>query len=107
MHELNLPSFSIKTKQSSAGLQVFDVVRRKYVQLTPEEWVRQHLINYMIHHLAYPKNLLAVEKRITFNGLTKRYDIAVYNKYFPPVLLVECKAPHIAISQDAFDQIAR
>lgn len=107
MQPLNLPTYPFKIKSSENKYFIFDIVRKKYVMLTPEEWVRQHIIHYLIEEKNYPISLIAVEKKVTVNKLTKRTDILVFNAKGLPHIIVECKAPSIQISQDAFDQIAR
>ena len=107
LRTLSLPDHGVKTKQAPEGPQVFDAVRRKWVALTPEEWVRQHFINHLIHDLGVPQGLLAVERTLTLNGLTKRADIMVHDRAGAPLALVECKAPGVPITQATFDQAAR
>jgi hypothetical protein len=104
---LNLPAFPIKLKNHTQRTQIFDRIRKKYVILTPEEWVRQHFINYLIEEKKYPESRLAVEFTIKYNQLNKRSDIVYFDTDLKPQLIVECKAPEIAISQETFDQIAR
>lgn len=88
-------------------VSVFDNIRRKFIVLTPEEWVRQHVVHYLLAEKHYPKSLINVEKMLKVNGLTKRYDVVVFNPDGSIKILVECKAPDVAISQTVFDQIAR
>lgn len=107
MQELNFPKYSFRIKSSENKLSIFDEVRKKYVLLTPEEWVRQNTVQYLLCEKKYPKTLLNVEKVIKINDLTKRYDIVIYKPDGSIFLLVECKAPHIKITQESFDQIAR
>lgn len=107
MQPLNLPTYSFKIKSSENKYFIFDIVRKKYMVLTPEEWVRQHIVHYLIAEKNYPISLIAVEKKVTVNKLTKRTDILVFNTKGTPHIIVECKAPSIKITQDAFDQIAR
>jgi hypothetical protein len=107
MQPLNLPTYPFKIKSSENKYFIFDIVRKKYMVLTPEEWVRQHMIHYLIVAKNYPISLIAVEKKVTVNKLTKRTDILVFNSKGTPHIIVECKAPSIKITQDAFDQIAR
>lgn len=107
MQPLNLPTYPFKIKSSENKYFIFDIVRKKYMVLTPEEWVRQHIIHYLIEEKNYPISLIAVEKKVTVNKLTKRTDILVFNAKGNPHIIVECKAPSIKISQAAFDQIAR
>ena len=107
MQQLNFPEYNFKIKSSDKITQIFDIVRRKYVALTPEEWVRQHLIHFLVNEKKFPQSLLAVEMMISLNNTRKRCDIVGYNNSGIPILIIECKAPGIKISQKAFDQIAR
>ncbi|MBE0423987.1 MAG: type I restriction enzyme HsdR N-terminal domain-containing protein [Lutibacter sp.] len=107
MQPLNLPTYPFKIKSSENKHFIFDIVRKKYMVLTPEEWVRQHIVHYLIAEKNYPISLIAVEKKVTVNKLIKRTDILVFNNKGNPHIIVECKAPSIKITQDAFDQIAR
>ena len=107
MQPLNLPTYPFKIKSSENKYFIFDIVRKKYVVLTPEEWVRQHIIHYLIEEKNYPISLIAVEKKVTVNKLTKRTDILIFNTKGNPHIIVECKSPSIKITQDAFDQISR
>lgn len=105
--ELNLPAYSYKLKQGDSGLrQIYDCIRRRYVALTPEEWVRQHFLNFMINNLEYPAALLGVEVMFSMNSLNRRVDIMAYNRLGNPLLAVECKAPGIKITPAVFDQLA-
>jgi hypothetical protein len=104
---LNLPPAPLRLRTHEGKQQVFDSCRKKWIIITPEEWVRQHLLHYLITEKQYPQALLAVEKTITLNGLSKRCDIIAFNKRGKGILLVECKAPDVTISQQTFDQIAR
>ena len=88
-------------------MAIFDEIRKKFVALTPEEWVRQHVVKYLLLEKKYPKSLINVEKLVKVNGLNKRYDIVVFQPNGEIFLLIECKAPEVAISQQTFDQIAR
>jgi hypothetical protein len=103
---LNLPKAALKLSSRAGRIYVNCLVRRKAVVLTPEEWVRQHLIAYLNFQLGYPLEKISVEKQLNFNGFTKRWDVVVYNKHFEPLILVECKAPEIRLSHDVFMQIA-
>lgn len=106
MKELNLPAYSFKLKSGDDGkVLIFDDIRKKYVALTPEEWVRQHFINYLLTEKSYPKGLLAVEVMFKMNRLVRRADILVYDKKGDPVLIIECKAPGVKINNEVFDQI--
>ena len=107
LQKLNLPTYEYKLKQEGKKTKIFDAIRRKYFDLTPEEWVRQNLVNYLINEKKYPKGLMALEKGLLINELSKRTDVLVYSKSAQPILLVECKAPSVKINQAAFDQIAR
>jgi len=107
MEPLNLPSYKFRIKSNENKLVIFDIIRKKYVVLTPEEWVRQHIIHYLIEEKKYPISLIAVEKKLMINSLTKRTDILVFNTNGLPEIIVECKAPSIKINQSSFDQIAR
>ena len=107
MQKLNLPGYSFKTKHQDEKLFIWDNIRKKYVVLTPEEWVRQNFINFLIYEKSYIPSLISVEHELKLNTLSKRCDILVFAKSGRPVLLVECKNPSIDITQDVFDQIAR
>ena len=106
MLRLNLPNYDFKMKTEQGSRQIFDPVREKMVKLDPEEWVRQNLIQFLNKDKNYPISLMAVEKGLTVNKLSKRFDILCYNNDSKPLLLVECKAPSVKISQAAFDQIS-
>ena len=103
---LQFPISNFKLKEQDGKLYILDVARKKYVILTPEEWVRQHCVHYLRDVNKYPISLLAVERGFRVNNLNLRYDIVAYNKQAKPVLLVECKAPDVKIDQTTFDQIA-
>lgn len=107
MQPLNFPSYSFRFKNSENKVAIFDEIRKKFIILTPEEWVRQHVVRFLLEAKNYSKSYLNVEKTITLNGLTKRYDVVVFNPDGSIFLLVECKAPEIPITQTTFDQIAR
>ena len=107
MIDLNLPKYPFRIKSRENKEFIFDEIRKKFLVLTPEEWVRQHFIHYLIQHKNYPASRMAVEKAMQFNGLTKRSDILIYDQKGSPEVLVECKAPHVKIDQEVFDQIAR
>ncbi len=104
---LNLPSFAVKLKNQSQRTQIFDRIRKKFVSLTPEEWVRQHFLNYLIEHKKYPESRIAVESSLIYNELLRRPDIVYFDVFKKAQLIVECKAPEIKITQSTFDQIAR
>ena len=107
MQKLNLPIYSIKLKKKENKTLVFDPIRKKYIVLTPEEWVRQNFIQFLINEKNYPASLIALEMGIDLLNTKKRCDIVLYNTKGLPHMIVECKAPSIKISQDTFDQIAR
>lgn len=105
--ELNLPSFDIRLQRDDEGVKIFDRLRKKFIILTPEEWVRQHFVNYLINHKGFPESLMANEIGITLNGTRRRCDTEVFDKHGSPMVIVEYKASSIVISQSTFDQIVR
>lgn len=107
MTVLNLPSFDYKIKKENDKIYIFDTLRKRYVRLTPEEWVRQHFVAFLIYHKAYPQGLMGNEISLSQNGRTRRCDTVVYDMYSRPTVIVEYKAPSIPLTQDTFDQIAR
>jgi hypothetical protein len=107
MHALNLPPFGHKLKQIDGKPYIFDLLRRKYVRLTPEEWVRQHVVNLLIEVCQYPKALIRAEGALALFETRKRTDIVVFDRNGQPFLVVECKAAHITLGQDVFDQVTR
>ena len=106
MNRLNLPAYDFKLIKDGGKKMILDVIRKKYVALTPEEWVRQHFLNYLIHELGYPKSLFRVESGLKFNNMQKRSDIVVHDRSGNPWMLIECKSPDIKLTQKAFNQIA-
>jgi hypothetical protein len=104
--QLNFPTYKFKTKREQDINYVFDIIRKKYVVLTPEEWVRQHIVHYLITEKKYPQSLIALERGLTVNGRKKRFDILVFNKNGQPHLLIECKSPEIEVNKAVFEQIA-
>ena len=107
LQKLNLPDYKFKLKSNENKTLIFDNLRKKYMVLTPEEWVRQHFVQFLIEEKNYPPSLIAIEKQVLVNNLKKRSDILVFNKEGNPDIIVECKAPKIKITQTTFDQIAR
>ena len=107
MIKLNFPSYTFRFKNSENKVAIFDEIRKKFVVLTPEEWVRQHVVQYLLVEKKYPKSLINVEKLVKVNGLNKRYDVVVFQPNGEIFMLIECKAPEVAISQETFDQIAQ
>jgi len=104
--KLNLPSLTPSLKKEEGKIWIFDIIRKKHIVLTPEEWVRQHFVHYMINELKYPKSLFRIEGSLTYNKLQKRSDILVRDREGKPWMLVECKSPSIKLTQKAFNQIA-
>lgn len=107
LQELNFPKFSFRFKNSENKISIFDVIRKRFVILQPEEWVRQHCVHYLIENKGYPKSLINVEKELTVNTLRKRYDIVIFNPDGSIHIIVECKSPKITINQSTFDQVAQ
>jgi len=107
MQQLNFLPYSFRFKSSENNTLIFDPVRKKFIILTPEEWVRQHVIAFLLQEKNFPLGHINVEKEISVHGTKKRYDIVVFNSDGSLALVVECKAPSVAISQETFDQIAR
>ena len=104
---LNLPPYPFKLTEKNGQLTVFDELRKKDIVITPEEWVRQHFVQYLIGEKQYPRSLIKLEGGLKLHGMAKRTDIVVFNSAGQKILLVECKAPSVAISQATFDQAAR
>ncbi|MFC5045903.1 type I restriction enzyme HsdR N-terminal domain-containing protein [Aquimarina hainanensis] len=107
MVKLNFPNYNFRFKNSENKVSIFDRIRKKFIILTPEEWVRQHVVHFLIEHKKYPESLINVEKMIKVNGLTKRYDVIVYKPNGKINVIVECKSDKVKITQEVFDQIAR
>jgi type I site-specific restriction endonuclease len=107
MQQLNFPIYNFRLKNSENKVSIFDEIRKKFIILTPEEWVRQHVVRFLLEEKKYPKSLINVEKVLIVNGLRKRYDVVVFNPDGSIFVLVECKAPEIKTAQATFDQIAR
>lgn len=106
MQPLNLPTYSFKIKSEDNRKYIFDEIRRKFLLLTPEEWVRQNFIKYLVKEKKYPQQLISIEMEFKIGKLIRRCDIVVFNKSGSPNLIVECKSPAIKINQDTFDQIS-
>lgn len=107
LQPLNLPSFDVRVRETEDGKPgIFDIIRKKYVTLTPEEWVRQHFIHFMINSLGFPASLIVVEAALTYNRMRKRFDAVAYGPAGKPLLILECKAPAVTITQAVFDQAA-
>lgn len=103
--ELSLPGFDYKVQKQNGMMMIYDIIRKKYVALTPEEWVRQHVIHYLIEQRDYPAALIAVEKAIDLYGLRRRFDVVCFDRRGEPYLIIECKAPTVGLSQKVFDQV--
>lgn len=107
MDKLNLPEYQFRSKTENGKPLIFDSIRKKFVSLTPEEWVRQNFIQYLKIEKKYPESLMAVEKQITVNKMLRRFDLLVYLRNGQPHLIAEFKAPSVRITQEAFDQVVR
>ena len=105
MTPLNLPPFDHRVQRQAGSVMIFDAIRKKYVVLTPEEWVRQHFVHYLIH-LQYPRTLIGVEVGLRYNRMLRRSDIVVYGRDGAPFMVVECKAASVALSAKVFEQVA-
>ena len=106
MTELALPSFAHKITLRGDKRMIFDVIRKKYVVLTPEEWVRQHFVHYLIQQHQYPRSLIAIETGLQYNRMARRTDIVVYGRDSLPFMVVECKAPSVQLTPTVFEQVA-
>ena len=106
MQELNLPKFEIRVQRQKDKLTIFDFLRRRYVALTPEEWVRQHFTHFLVEHKGYPKGLLANEVELSVGDKSLRCDSVLYDRELHPQMIVEYKAPKIKLTQKVFQQIA-
>ena len=107
MQELNLPAYPIKIKEEGGKKLIFDFIRKKYLVLTPEEWVRQNFIQYLLQEKEYPASLIAIEKGLKLNELQKRADAVVYDNNGEAIVLIEFKAPKVKITEATFEQISR
>jgi hypothetical protein len=103
--QLNFPAYDFKISEGDGKSYIFDIIRKKNVVLIPEEWVRQHIIKFLIEN-NYPASLISVERQLKFNQLKKRFDILVYDNQAKPIMLIECKAPDVKLSQETLNQIA-
>ena len=107
MQKLNFPKYNFRFKNNENKTLIFDIIRKKFVILTPEEWVRQHTLHFLITEKKYPVSYINVEKQLLLNDSVKRYDIVTFKNDGDVEIIIECKAPSIAINQVTFDQIAR
>ena len=105
--ELNFPAYPFRLKKEGGKTYIFDDLRKRFLLLTPEEWVRQHLVRYLIEEKGYPRTFIKLEGGLKLNSLQKRSDVLLYNSHGEKTMLVECKAPSVKITQETFDQIAR
>lgn len=105
MSELSLPAFEYKVKKQGGIVFIYDIIRKKYVKLTPEEWVRQHFVHYLIRFKNFPQTSIALEREIEVYGLKRRFDLVCYDRGGNPCLIVECKSASVALSQSVFDQV--
>jgi len=105
-YKINFPEYEFRTKTEGQRTLIFDRIRKKYIVLTPEEFVRQHLINYLVTEKGYPATLISVEAPLKYARMDKRSDLLINNNSGQPLMLVECKAPEVAITQKVFEQIA-
>ena len=106
MWQLNLPAYNFRIIKKNEKPFIFDDLRKKFVSLTPEEWVRQHFIRFLINVKHYPASLIAIEKQLVINGLKKRCDAVVYSRNAEPLMIIEFKATTVSIAQQTFDQAA-
>lgn len=104
--QLNLPAFDFKVKKQQDKLYIYDSIRKKYLLLTPEEWVRQHFVHFLVQELHYPRGLITTESGLKYNRQQRRTDIVVFNRQGNPHMIVECKAPAVSINQQAFNQVS-
>lgn len=105
MFQINLPPFDIKVTSRNGKKVIFDFIRRRYVAVTPEEWVRQHFTHFLVEHKRYPAGLLANEISLNLNGMSRRCDTVLYDRLLAPRMIIEYKAPHIPITEKVFSQI--
>jgi hypothetical protein len=107
MESLNLPAYSFRTRDHDGKQDIYDPIRQKYVRLTPEEWVRQHFVKYLVQEHGVPRGLIAIEHGFTDQSMPRRADIVAFDRQGQPLLITECKAPSVSVTQDTFDQVAR
>ena len=107
MQKLNFPKYNFRFKSNENKTLIFDIIRKKFVILTPEEWVRQHTLHFLITEKKYPVSYINVEKQLLLNDTVKRYDIVIFKNDGDVEIIIECKAPSVTINQVSFDQIAR
>jgi len=105
--QIEFPAYAFQVRESGGQRQIFDPLRRRFVALTPEEWVRQHLLRYLQEVCSYPASRISVEKKLTLNGMTRRTDAVVFDRDIRPWMIIECKAPELVLNQEVLDQAAR
>ena len=106
MWQLNLPEYQFRIKQTENSYFILDSFRKRFVKLTPEEWVRQNFLRFLTENKLYPSGLIAVEKQLTINGMKKRCDAILYDIQAKPLMIIEFKAPNVSVNQQVFDQVA-
>ncbi|HBI81216.1 MAG TPA: restriction endonuclease subunit R [Bacteroidales bacterium] len=104
-YPLNFPTYQFRLRQEDGNRYIFDIIRKKFITLTPEEWVRQHLVNYLVNNLQVPVALIGIEVSFSFNNVNQRADVVVYNRKGIPLMVAECKAPTVEITDVAIDQV--
>lgn len=104
---LKYPTYAVRVKNGGGGTMIFDNIRKKWLILTPEEWVRQHVLNYLVTEKKYPASTISIEKEIQLNDTKKRFDIVVYNTNKQILLIVECKAPYVELNAEVVEQVQR
>jgi hypothetical protein len=104
MYKLNLPDFDYKLKKADGKIWIFDVIRKKYLVLTPEEWVRQHFVHFVMNDFKYPKSLIKIEGGLRYNQLQKRTDILIFDREAKPWMVIECKSPELRLSETTLQQ---
>lgn len=102
--KLKYPPFDVRLKKNGVQTYIFDFIRKKWLVLTPEEWVRQHLLNYLVIEKKIPVSIISIEKELILNDLKKRYDVVVFDRQLKPYLIVECKAPYIELNNQVTSQ---
>ena len=107
MTKVEFGKYDFKVKEQDKKKFIFDIARKKWVFLSPEEWVRQHILHYLVHDKKYPTSLIAVERGIELNGTQKRFDLVVFSNSGKPKMIIECKAPEEPLNEKVFEQIAR
>lgn len=107
MYKLNLPEYEFRIKKENDKQLIFDSIRKKFVVLTPEEWVRQNFVEFLKQERKFPASLMAIEKQVIVNGKQRRFDLLIYNRKGQPQLIAEFKSPEVKITQDTFDQVVR